>query len=483
MDASQISPAPFTSEDISSIKGYLFKLIATHDQGFTKLDNSTVIDSIPGAIIASPSMPGSTFSQDYFFHWVRDGSIVMDEVVYLYKHATDPAEKAQLKVHITNFLNWVKVVQVQPPLNGINVLGEPKFNINGTLWTGTWSRPQNDGAALRAIALIHLANVLLEEGQNDALVEILYNHTTPSLIKTDLEYVASRWHEKTIGPWEEVYGYHFYAEAVQRKALMLGADLAKRMDDPGASDYYLDQVRHLELLMNTHWSDGEGYFHETLRQQEFKGGGVAVSVILGFVYGRTHNPHDFIAASSSKALGSGFYVRDTFEHLYQINMKDRAANNSGPLIGRYQSDTYDGNQSIYGNPWFLTTNIFAEYYYAVAEDLLLTQTINVTFLSKIFFEQAIPNLSLDENTMPVINQQKNPELFDKIVLGLITSGDNMLRAVKQHSIAYEDGSSLHLSEQLDRRTGTQASAQDLAWSYCSLLTALQRREKAVSLAG
>jgi glucoamylase len=40
-------------------------------------------------------------------------------------------------------------------------LGEPKFNVDLTAFTGAWGRPQRDGPALRAIALIDFGNWLI----------------------------------------------------------------------------------------------------------------------------------------------------------------------------------------------------------------------------------------------------------------------------------------------------------------------------------
>jgi glucoamylase len=40
-------------------------------------------------------------------------------------------------------------------------LAEPKFNVNETAFTGPWGRPQRDGPALRATALIAYANYLI----------------------------------------------------------------------------------------------------------------------------------------------------------------------------------------------------------------------------------------------------------------------------------------------------------------------------------
>lgn len=40
-------------------------------------------------------------------------------------------------------------------------LGEPKFNVDMTEFTGSWGRPQRDGPALRATAMISYANWLI----------------------------------------------------------------------------------------------------------------------------------------------------------------------------------------------------------------------------------------------------------------------------------------------------------------------------------
>lgn len=45
---------------------------------------------------------------------------------------------------------------VSNPSGGLSTggLGEPKFNVDMTAFTGAWGRPQRDGPALRATALI-----------------------------------------------------------------------------------------------------------------------------------------------------------------------------------------------------------------------------------------------------------------------------------------------------------------------------------------
>ena len=91
----------------------------------------------------------------------------------------------------------------------------------------------------------------------------------------------------------------------------------------------------------------------------------------------------------------------------------------------------------------------------------------------------MPDITLDEHQ--VLNHDINKDLFDKLILGLIQSGDKMLRAVKSFCCTYSDGSTLHMSEQIDRRSGQQRSAADLTWSYASTISAAFAREKTIAL--
>lgn len=52
---------------------------------------------------------------------------------------------------------------VSNPSGGLSTggLGEPKFNVDETAFTGSWGRPQRDGPALRATALIAFGQWLL----------------------------------------------------------------------------------------------------------------------------------------------------------------------------------------------------------------------------------------------------------------------------------------------------------------------------------
>ena len=479
MELLKMNQPPFTAAEMAIIKQYLFNNIATSENVFTKRIRYQTIQSIPGAVIASPSIPGVNFSQDYFFEWVRDAAITMEEVCYLYEHASEKEEKERLKPYLVNYIHWVKHAQEHPALNGVDILGDPKFNIDGTLFTGEWARPQNDGPALRAITCIHIANLFLKEEGNAEHLNLLYSETGSSIIKTDLEYTAKNWPNKSIELWEEVLGYQFFTLAVQRRALFEGSVLANSLGDTEAANFYRDQARFIEKLMDEHWHEGLGYYTETLTSVGNKGGGLTISVLMGLLYGKLHKFEDKFSISHYKSVSSAFYIRDTFENLYQINVKAKERGHGGPFIGRYQNDIYDGYQETYGHPWILTTNLFAEFYYSLVGELLREKGIEITFLTKQFYQQTCPELKLTSETL--ITQEKDPKLFSSIISGLMSAGDDMLKCVKNHSETYEDGTPLHLSEQIDRSHGNPVSAADLTWSYATLLTAMQAREKTMAL--
>jgi glucoamylase len=470
---------PFSEKEMDIIKEHLLNNIATDKNIFTKRVEGKKITSLPGAVIAAPATQGLNFTQDYVFRWTRDGAITMATIVALYSRTKDLAEKDRLRSYIINYINFASICSSQPPLNKIEIYGEPKFNIDGTLWTGAWGRPQNDGPALLAIVAIQMAKIFLAEKQEQALIDKLYHHSNQSLIKGNLEYIAHHWADPSFGAWEEVKGSHFMRSCVQRRALYEGAELANQLGDSKAGIYYIEQAKELEKFMMKYWSQEMGYFRESIDEGDSRGGGIDITTIMGLMYGRMVKTGDSFSVLHSRSLSTAFFVRNSFENLYEINLKIKHTSDSGPLIGRYQDDHYDGDQGLYGNPWFLTTNNFAEYYYAVADELLRAGSFELSFMSIQFFKQIAPEIVLEEDQ--VLSYQRNRDLFEKMLAALITAGDKMLIAVKTFAVTYADGSTLHMSEQIDRRSGQQKSATDLTWSYASTISALLARETTMKL--
>ena len=473
------SAPPFSEKDIDTLKNHLLKNISSETNVFHKRLDGKKITSLPGAVIAAPAAQGLNFTQDYMFRWARDGAITMATVFSLYLRAKTPEEKEQLRGHLVDYIKFVTVCNSSPPLNGGSIHGEPKFNIDGTLWTGSWGRPQNDGPALIVIVLTQVLKTFLDENQDQSTLNMLYSFSNNSLLKSNLEYISQHFTEPSFSAWEEVRGSHFFTSCVQRRALYDGAELANAYGDSEAGRYYIQQAKELETLMMRYWVEETGYYHEAIAESDARGSGIDITVIMGLVYGHMFKTGDTFSVLDERSLSSAFFVRNCFENLYEINLKMKQTTGYGPLIGRYADDIYDGDQNRYGNPWFLTTSIFAEFYYMVADALLRAGSFELSFMSVQFFKQILPEITLDEHQ--VLNHDINKDLFDKLISGLIQSGDNMLRAVKSFCCTYPDGSSLHMSEQIDRRSGQQKSATDLTWSYASTISASFTREKTIDL--
>ena len=58
----------------------------------------------------------------------------------------------------------------------------------GTRFNGAWGRPQRDGPALRAIALIEYSHWLLDQGEHNKVSEVIW-----PIIANDISYVGQYW--------------------------------------------------------------------------------------------------------------------------------------------------------------------------------------------------------------------------------------------------------------------------------------------------
>jgi glucoamylase len=88
------------------------------------------LDANPGVVVASPS----TDDPNYLYTWTRDAALTMKSLIDRVAAGTDKVQGALQ--HIPN---------LSGNFSDLSGLGEPKFNINATAFTGPWGRPQRDG--------------------------------------------------------------------------------------------------------------------------------------------------------------------------------------------------------------------------------------------------------------------------------------------------------------------------------------------------
>ena len=143
-----------------------------------------------------------------WYTWTRDSALVFKGIVDAFDRKYDPA----LQTQIENFVIAQAKLQPVPNRSGDLVngsgLGEAKFTVNLTQFTGDWGRPQRDGPPLRAITLIAYARWLVDNGHASTARGILW-----PVIKNDLAYSAQYWNQTGFDLWEEVRGSSFFTVA------------------------------------------------------------------------------------------------------------------------------------------------------------------------------------------------------------------------------------------------------------------------------
>lgn len=419
-----------------------------------------------GSVIASPSKS----NPNYFFHWVRDAALVMDPVIRIFLSTKDAAVKQKIFNQVHQYVLFSRKLQVTPNLS--QGLGEPKFYPDGQAFDGPWGRPQNDGPALRALSLTRYAKHLLDLDHRDYVEQFLYDSVEPSetLIKADLDFLVSRWKQKSFDLWEEVLGDHFYTRIVQRRALLDGAELAGKLNDHASAQLYRETAVAIQAEIERHWNPEKGVIVPSLNVAAgvLKPMGVDTSVILGCIHGLGGD--GFFGPTDDRMLATAGKIISVFRNLYPINFD---FNGLAPAIGRYPEDTYDGvNNNSQGHPWFLTTLAMAEFTYYAKREFLKVGSIKISELNLTFFRWVLP----DEDFQPGMEISRGEPLWDDLMEGLLKLGDRFLGRVAFH-VNRQTG---EMSEQFDRESGFMRGANHLSWSYAGFLTASWVRRVALA---
>ncbi|CAJ2511113.1 Uu.00g067380.m01.CDS01 [Anthostomella pinea] len=400
-----------------------------------------------GAVIASPS----TADPDYFYIWTRDSALVFKAIVDRFANSYD----ATLQTEITNYITaQAKLQTVSNPSGSLSDgtgLGEPKFNVDLSAFTGSWGRPQRDGPALRAIAMIAYSKWLIANGYTSTASGVVW-----PIIRNDLAYVSQYWNQTGFDLWEEVQGSSFFTVAAQHRALVEGSSLAESLGTTcTACDAIAPQVL---CFLQTFWSASSGY---TLANINVNNGRTAkdANVILGSIH--TFDPALGCDAAtfqpcSDRSLASHKVVVDSFRSIYTINSGLSTA--TAVAVGRYPEDTYYN-----GNPWYLNTLAAAEQLYDALYVWQEQGFITVTSTSLPFFQALSSSVTAGTYT-------SSSATYTMIYNAVFSYADGFVNVVSTY--AASNGS---LSEQFSRDTGVPLSARDLTWSYASFLTAAARR--------
>ncbi|KAI9737239.1 MAG: hypothetical protein M1818_005771 [Claussenomyces sp. TS43310] len=404
-----------------------------------------------GVVIASPDK----VNPDYFYTWTRDSALTFKCLVDIFINSYDSELQTEIENYIAAQATLQGVSNPSGSLNDGSGLGEPKFNVDVTAFTGSWGRPQRDGPALRATTLIAYSQWLIENGYTSTVRSIIW-----PVLQNDLSYVAQYWNETGYDLWEEVSGSSFFTIAAQHRALVEGNALATQLGTTCAS--CSSQAPQLLCFLQSFWSSSDGYIIANINANDGRTG-KDVNTILASIH--TFDPAAGCDATtfqpcSDRALANHKIVTDSFRSIYTIN--SGIAEGTAVSVGRYPEDSYQG-----GNPWYLNTLAAAEQLYDALYTWNRTGSITVTSTSLAFFQDL--DSSITAGTHP-----SSTSTYTTLYNAVKTYADGYMNIVATY--AQSNGS---LSEQFSRSNGQPLSAYDLTWSYAAFLTAADRRSGVV----
>ena len=431
-------------------------------------NNIDIPGAAPGTVIAAQSYT----NPNYAYNWVRDSSLTMDVVTDFYTAATSPAAVSSYQNILFQYAQARVTEQNDPGLQ--TGLGEPKFNLDNSIFSGPWGRPQNDGPATSAITLIKFATAYLAKGGSVQTVnEKIWdstNYPTAAPVLRDLQFVVSNWSSPCFDIWEEEESYHFYDRLVQRRALIMGSAFAVILGDSAAASSFTAAANAITATLPQFWDPARNlilyeYGPVERNKASYKDAAVILGVLHGYAGDGVYGP------TNDQVLASAYELATSFLPIYAIanTVVDPATKLPlGIPVGRYPEDTYNGTgTSGLGNPWYLCTSALAELFYdAYTQYVNVDKKIVVTTASLPFWQYFAPQEVYTVGTV----YGSHDHHFSQMTQSLQGWGDAFMRRVKYHTPA--DG---HLTEEYDRTTGVPVGAADLTWSYAALLTASMSR--------
>ncbi|KAJ5684876.1 uncharacterized protein N7477_001221 [Penicillium maclennaniae] len=402
----------------------------------------------PGIVIASPSLD----NPDYYYTWTRDSALTLKVLIDLFKNGdTGLLDLIEEYISAQAYLQTVSNPSGSLSSGG---LGEPKFNVDETAFTGAWGRPQRDGPALRATALVAFGQWLLNNGYTTQATNIVW-----PIVRNDLSYVAQYWNNTGFDLWEEISGSSFFTIAVQHRALVEGSKFASQV---GSSCSYCDsQAPQVLCFLQSFWTGSY-----TLANFGSSRTGKDANTLLGSIH--TFDPEagcddTTFQPCSARALANHKVVTDSFRSIYTLN--SGIAEGTAVSVGRYPEDSYYN-----GNPWYLCTMAAAELLYDALYQWNKIGSLTINSVSLPFFKDMYSSAATG-------TYSSSSATYSTIVSAVKTYADGYMSLVEEYAMT--NGS---LSEQFSKTNGSPLSARDLTWSYAALLTANMRRNSVVPAA-
>jgi glucoamylase len=439
-----------------------------------------------GSILASPAMAAYDPKPDYFFHWLRDSALVADALREAIEDGTLGPAAIDRLVDFVEFslklcgLDGPKFLSeggypawIEPSFEehvrsraeiaevvGDEVLGEGRYDADGSLDVLKWGRPQNDGPALRAIAVMRF--FALDAFRAKAAESAM------TLLRYDLDHTLSHWRRPCCDLWEETIGFHYHTRLVQQAALGAGAKFLVAAGDATRARACAAAASEILPDLDRHFDAQNGVYRGRLPESGPNAPSprlLDIAVVLAAIHaGRRAGTHSVV---DPKMLATLFALERLFEEDYPINRG--RPEDCAPALGRYAGDRY-----FCGGAYYFSTLGAAQFYFLLAQAAAERVDVRVT-------EESRAPLAALLQTLPA--SLPRGALAQRLRVALAGAafrrGDMYLATVRRFTPA-----SREMSEQFSQIDGAPDSADDLTWSYACFVTALAtRRRTALAMRG
>ncbi|MFC3169628.1 glycoside hydrolase family 15 protein [Paracoccus fontiphilus] len=315
-----------------------------------------------GSMLASPRMAGWDPEPDYFHHWIRDSALVLRAVPLAM--SADPEARPFWRRHLGDFVRFSLLISdparhgpAENPLRGTAAqdfqqylrpdaelavltgtawLDEPRVAADGSPDLERWSRPQDDGPALRASAVMAVLDLLPAAALPGA----------EALIARDLAHTARVAGRPCHGPWEEDPPRRTtFTLLAQWDAMDRGC---ARAEARGCPDPQMRAAAdRVAGLLTAAEDQATGGWRDSIEAPEGSLDSVTCLAIL-----QMRRSEGLFSITAPRTRATAAALEAVFADLYPINRARKA-----PAVGRWAGDAYFG-----GNPWYPATLGFAELY-------------------------------------------------------------------------------------------------------------------------
>jgi glucoamylase len=439
------------------------------------------IRPLRGSILASPEMAAYDPKPDYFFHWLRDSALVADALREAIEDGT--LEPSGIE-HLVDFVAFsLKLCRLDGPsflqrggypetvepsfqqhvrsraelaeIVGDRMLGEARHNADGSLDVLKWGRPQNDGPALRALAVMRFLTL-------DAF-RVRAAEAALTLLRYDLDYTLSHWRSPCCDLWEETIGFHYHTRLVQQAALAEGSRFWAAEGDAERARACAEAARALLAELDSHFDREDGVYRGRIADTGPDAPPprrLDIAVVLAAIHAGRHAGTHSVA--DPKMLATLFALERLFEKEYPINRARTA--DCAPALGRYAGDSY-----FTGGAYYFSTLGAAQFCFLLALAAAQGEDIAVTTESRAPLAALLqaPAAALSDGALAGRSREA-------VAAAALRRGDMYLATVRRFTPA-----SRELAEQFSQLDGAPTSADNLTWSYACFVTALAARRRAV----